>query len=277
MTETDQVLTYRKDGDIAVISMNRPEKRNALNRALSRALLEALETADQDRDVTVIVLRGEGKSFCAGHDVERNDPEREKDRHHAIHTHQRLSRGLRLATAIWELHTPIIASVRGHALGEGCVMTMLCDLTIAAEDALFGEPEIRFAGPATAMMMPWVIGLKRARELIYMGDMIGAAEAREIGMVNRVVPTDQLEEATLKYARRSGPDRPRKRYSAPAPASTGFSRPRASAWRSTAPSISSRRPTPPSRRCTATFRPRSTSSDWPERSNGAGTSSRNDE
>ena len=81
-------------------------------------------------------------------------------------------------------------------------MTMLCDLTIAAEDAFFGEPEIRFAGPATAMMMPWVIGLKRARELIYMGDMIGAAEAREIGMVNRVVPADQLEEATLKYARR---------------------------------------------------------------------------
>ena len=81
-------------------------------------------------------------------------------------------------------------------------MTMLCDLTIAAEDALFGEPEIRFAGPATAMMMPWVIGLKRARELIYMGDMIGAAEAKEIGMVNRVVPADQLEGATLKYARR---------------------------------------------------------------------------
>ena len=202
MTDADQVLTYRKDGDIGIISLNRPEKRNALNHALSQALLGALETADQDREVTVMVLRGEGKSFCAGHDVERSDPEREKDRHHSIHTHHRLSRGLRLATAIWELHTPIIASVQGHALGEGCVMTMLCDLTIAADDALFGEPEIRFAGPATAMMMPWVIGLKRARELIYMGDMIGAAEAREIGMVNRIVPADQLEEATLKYARR---------------------------------------------------------------------------
>lgn len=202
MTDTDKVLTYRKEGDIGIISLNRPEKRNALNRALSQALMEALDAADQDPEVTVIVLRGEGKSFCAGHDVERNDPEREKDRHHAIRTHHRLSRGLRLAAAIWDLHTPIIASVQGHALGEGCVMTMLCDLTIAAEDALFGEPEIRFAGPATAMMMPWVIGLKRARELIYMGDMIGAAEARDIGMVNRVVPADQLEEATLKYARR---------------------------------------------------------------------------
>ena len=164
--------------------------------------MEAFKTTDQEPAVTVIVLRGEGKSFWAGHDVERNDPEREKDRHHAIRTHHRLSRGPRLATAIWDLHTPVIASVRGHALGEGCVMTMLCDLTIAAADALFGEPEIRFAGPATAMMMPWVIGLKHALELIYMGDMINAAEAREIGMVNRVVPPDELEEAKLKYARR---------------------------------------------------------------------------
>ena len=202
MTDSDQVLAYRRDGDIGIISLNRPQKRNALNRALSQALMEALAAADQDPGVTVIVLRGEGKSFCAGHDVERNDPEREKDRHHVIRTHHRLSRGLRLATAIWELNTPIIASVQGHALGEGCVMTMLCDLTIAADDALFGEPEIRFAGPATAMMMPWVIGLKRARELIYMGDMIDAAEAKEIGMVNRVVPADELEAATLKYARR---------------------------------------------------------------------------
>lgn len=202
MTEDAQVVTYRTDGDIAIISLNRPERRNAVNAAVSRALIGYIDTVNQDPDITVIVLRGEGKSFCAGHDVERSDPEREKFRHNSIHTHKRLSRGLRLATAIWESHKPIIASVQGHALGEGCVISMLCDLTIAAEGALFGEPEIRFAGPATAMMMPWVVGLKRARELIYMGDMIDAAEAREIGIVNRVVPADELEEATLKYARR---------------------------------------------------------------------------
>lgn len=202
MTDEQQVVTYRTDGDIAIISLNRPEKRNAVNRALSQALMACLERANQDPDITVMILRGEGKSFCAGHDIERNNPEREKYRHHAIRTHHSLSNGLRLATAIWELHKPIIASVQGHALGEGCVISMLCDLTIAAEGALFGEPEIRFAGPATAMMMPWVVGLKRARELIYMGDMIDAAEAREIGIVNRVVPAADLEQETLKYARR---------------------------------------------------------------------------
>lgn len=202
MTDKDEAVTYRTDGDIAIISLNRPEKRNAVNRALSSALMGYLDEADQDPDVVVIVLRGEGKSFCAGHDVERSNPEREKYRHHAIRTHHSLSRGMRLAMAIWELNKPIIASVQGHALGEGCVMTMLCDLTIAAEGALFGEPEIRFAGPATAMMMPWIVGVKRARELIYMGDMIGADEAKEIGIVNRVVPADRLEEETLKYARR---------------------------------------------------------------------------
>lgn len=202
MMDSDEAVTYRTDGDIAIISLNRPEKRNAVNRALSQGLMACLEKANQDYDITVIILRGEGQSFCAGHDVERNNPEREKYRHNGIRTHHSLSNGMRLATAIWELHKPIIASVQGHALGEGCVMSMLCDLTIAAEGALFGEPEIRFSGPATAMMMPWVVGLKRARELIYMGDMIDAAEAREIGIVNRVVPADELEEATLKYARR---------------------------------------------------------------------------
>jgi len=202
MTEEAQAVTYRTDGDIAIISLNRPDKRNAVNRALSQGLMACLEKANQDYNVTVIILRGEGKSFCAGHDIERSDPEREKYRHHSLRTHHSLSRGLRLATAIWELNKPIIASVHGHALGEGCVISMLCDLTIAAEGALFGEPEIRFAGPATAMMMPWVVGLKRARELIYMGDMIDAAEAKEIGIVNRVVPAAELEAATLKYARR---------------------------------------------------------------------------
>lgn len=202
MTDSGELVIYRKEDDIAVISLNRPEKRNAINAQLNADLLRHLATADQDDDVSVIILRGEGKSFCAGHDISRSDPEREKWRHHAIRQHKQLSAGLRLATAIWELPKPVVASVQGHALGVGCILTMLCDLTIAAENALFGEPEIRFAAPATAMMMPWLIGVKRARELIYMGDMIDAVEARELGIVNRVVPPEELEDATLKYARR---------------------------------------------------------------------------
>lgn len=202
MSDGDELVTYRTDGDISIISLNRPEKRNAINSQLSSELLGHLATAEADHDISVIVLRGEGKSFCSGHDISRRDPEQAKWRRHAIRQHKNLSAGLKLATAIWDLPKPVVASVQGHALGVGCILTMLCDLTIAAEDALFGEPEIRYAVPATAMMMPWLIGLKRARELLYMGDTFDAVEARELGIVNRVVPPEELEEATMKYARR---------------------------------------------------------------------------
>jgi enoyl-CoA hydratase/carnithine racemase len=97
---------------------------------------------------------------------------------------------------------PVIASVQGHCLGGGCELAMMCDLTIAADDALFGEPEIRFSNVGPALIMPFVIGLKRARELLYLGDPIDAHTALRYGMVNRVVPRAELEVATLKFAHR---------------------------------------------------------------------------
>jgi enoyl-CoA hydratase/carnithine racemase len=100
------------------------------------------------------------------------------------------------------MRKPVIASVQGHCLGGGCELAMVCDLTIAAEDALFGEPEIRFSNVGPVMVMPWIIGLKRARELLYLGDPIDARTALAYGMVNRVVPRAELTSATLKVARR---------------------------------------------------------------------------
>jgi enoyl-CoA hydratase/carnithine racemase len=102
----------------------------------------------------------------------------------------------------WTLKKPVIASVRGHALGGGCELAMFCDLTIAADDAVFGEPEILFSQVGPAALMPFIVGHKRARELIYFGDKIDAGRAHEIGMVNRVVPAGELATATMKYARR---------------------------------------------------------------------------
>ena len=101
---------------------------------------------------------------------------------------------------------PVIASVQGHCLGGGCELVMMCDLTIAADDALFGEPEIRFSNVGPALVMPFIIGLKRARELLFFGDPIDAQTALQYGMVNRVVPRAELAAATLKYARRDGVD-----------------------------------------------------------------------
>jgi enoyl-CoA hydratase len=102
----------------------------------------------------------------------------------------------------WEMKKPVIASVQGHALGGGCEIAMLCDLTIAADNAVFGEPEIRFSDVGPAVVMPYILGLKKARELLYFGDTIDADTARRLGMVNRVVPAAELREVTLKYARR---------------------------------------------------------------------------
>jgi enoyl-CoA hydratase/carnithine racemase len=102
----------------------------------------------------------------------------------------------------WHLRKPVIASVQGHALGGGCELAMFCDLTIAAQDAVFGEPEVLFSQAGPGFVMPWLIGSKRARELIYFGGTIDAATALDFGMINRVVPPDELAHATMKYANR---------------------------------------------------------------------------
>ena len=97
---------------------------------------------------------------------------------------------------------PVIASVQGHCLGGGCELVMMCDLTIAADDARFGEPEIRFSNVGPALILPFIIGFKRARELLYLGDPIDAQTVLQYGMVNRVVPRADLPAATMKFARR---------------------------------------------------------------------------
>src|SRR5439155_708000 len=120
----------------------------------------------------------------------------------ALAWHESLTDDVALEMTPWEMKKPVIASVQGHCLGGGCELAMMCDLTIAADDALFGEPEIRFSNVGPALVMPFVIGLKRARELLFLGDPIDAQTALQYGMVNRVVPRAGLATATLKFARR---------------------------------------------------------------------------
>src|SRR5437773_11155590 len=196
-----QLVTYAVDGRVGVISLNRPEKLNAINADLKRALVERFDEADRDPATGVVVLRGEGRSFCAGYDIAHN-PARAARRHNALAWHQSLTDDVALEMTPWDMTKPVIASVQGHCLGGGCELAMMCDLTIAADDALFGEPEIRFSSVGPAPIMPFVIGLKRARELLYLGDPIDAPTALQYGMVNRVVPRAELSAATLKFARR---------------------------------------------------------------------------
>lgn len=197
----DDVALYETDGAVAVVTMNRPEKRNALNRALKLKLMALMHRAEEDDAIAVVVLRGAGKSFCAGADISP-DPAKDVYKGDALKTHAHHAETLEFHLTPWSLKKPVVASVQGHAMGAGCQLAMMCDVTLAAESAIFGEPEIRFASIGSAVIMPWIVGHKRARQLLYLGDTITAARAETIGMINEAVPDDALEARTLAFAQR---------------------------------------------------------------------------
>jgi enoyl-CoA hydratase len=160
-----------------------------------------LRRADEDAATSVVVLRGAGRSFCVGYDL-GGTPGNEAWRHDALKYHDRLSVSLSMELQPWYMKKPVIASVQGHALGAGCELAMFCDLTIAADDTKFGEPETRYSQAGPGFVMPWIIGFKKARELMYFGDMIDAPAALELGMINKIVPAADLPAATQNYAKR---------------------------------------------------------------------------
>jgi enoyl-CoA hydratase len=196
----DSLVLYEAAEKIGYVALNRPDKLNALNMELRRELSAALAKADEDAATSVVVLRGNGRAFCVGYDLGGGG--NEAWRRDALKFHQRLSTSLALELAPWYMRKPVIASVQGYALGAGCELAMFCDLTIAADDTKFGEPETRHSQAGPGFVMPWIIGFKKARELLYLGDMIDAQTALDLGMVNRVVPREQLADATDKFARR---------------------------------------------------------------------------
>ncbi|MET0922508.1 MAG: enoyl-CoA hydratase-related protein [Xanthobacteraceae bacterium] len=199
----EQLVRYETDDKVSVITLDRADKLNAINAVMKEQIIAALARADKDAATSVIVLRANGRSFSAGFDI-GHSPDRGKDSGAADPNtwDPILHRSFDFGMAPWSAAKPVIASVQGHVLGGGCELTLMCDLTIAADDARFGEPEVRFSHLGPLMVMPWFIGLKRARELLFFGDMIDAKTALQFGMVNRVVPAAELREATMKYAKR---------------------------------------------------------------------------
>ncbi len=199
----EQMVRYETDEQVGIIILDRASKLNAINAAMKDQIIEAFAHADKDRTTSVVVLRAEGRSFSAGFDIGVS-PDRGKDSGAADPNtwDPMLHRSFDFAMAPWATTKPVIASVQGHVLGGGCELAMMCDLTIAADDAKFGEPEVRFSHLGPVMVMPWIIGLKRAREMLFFGDMIDVKTALEFGMINRVVPAAELRAATVKYAKR---------------------------------------------------------------------------
>jgi enoyl-CoA hydratase/carnithine racemase len=199
---TAPVVLYEVDEQVSVITLNRPEKLNAISAELQHQLLDAFTRADADPATSVVLLRAEGRSFCAGYDISAKDQGTDDWRSDPTKAHQHLGPQLEFEMTPWAMKKPVIASVQGHVLGGGCELVMLCDLTIAADNATFGEPEVRFSSVGPALVMPMIIGYKKARELLYFGDTIDAQTALQLGMVNRVVPLAELREASLRYAKR---------------------------------------------------------------------------
>ncbi len=194
----DGIVLYQVDDKVGIITLNRPEKLNAISRELQLALTEAFVRADADPATSVVLLRAEGRSFCAGYDIGAQ-PEG-LTTGGAAHAH--LAPQLEFEMAPWLMKKPVVAAVQGHVLGGGCELVMLCDMTIAADNATFGEPEVRFSAVGPAIVMPMIIGYKKARELLYLGDQIDAKTALDLGMVNRSVPLAELREVSLKFAKR---------------------------------------------------------------------------
>jgi enoyl-CoA hydratase len=194
----EPVLLIEDIGPVRRLTMNRPKALNALDGRLIAALSEALDSAAEDPAVRVLIVKGAGRAFCAGYDLNEDAGAGTKD---SVGWHEELKHSAEEMLKFFDFPKPIIAQVHSYCLAGGCDLMMICDLTVCSADARFGEPEIRFGSGVVTMVMPWVLGARKAKELLFTGeDRIDAAEALRIGLVNKVVPAEELEGATLALA-----------------------------------------------------------------------------
>lgn len=209
------VVTYARRGPIAIVTLNRPDYRNAQNSVMTYALDAAFERAVEDAEVTVIVLAGNGKHFSAGHDIGtpghdhhvryRNKATLWWDHVDRVGGDQRFARETEVYLGMcrrWrEIPKPTIAMVQGACIAGGLMLAWVCDLIIASDDAFFSDPVVRMGIPGVEYFAhPWMMGPRAAKEFLFTGDRFDAAQAKEWGMVNRVVPRAELENETLALA-----------------------------------------------------------------------------
>jgi len=196
--EFKSIICTKGEG-IARITINRPEARNALNTMVRQEIKDAVKDIEEDKEVKVAIITGAGdKAFVSGADI------RDLKEMNSVGIEEYASTvGQQLYTEIENLRVPVIARINGFCLGGGCELAMACDIRVASENAKFGQPEINigiFPGGGGTQRLPRLVGWGRAKELIYTGRIIGAAEAERIGLVDKVVPVDKLEETVNQLA-----------------------------------------------------------------------------
>jgi len=200
MPDDNNTVLYQVAGAVARVTLNRPEKRNALNEALVADLKDALLKADNDASVRVVVILGAGRDFCSGADL----ASLQKIADGSVGENVDDARSLmELFMLLRQIQVPVVAAVRGKALAGGCGLASACDLVLASADARFGYPEVKI-GFVPAMVMAILrrnVSEKRAFELITRGAEIGAEEAKDLGLVNQVFPDEDFETAVTAYLR----------------------------------------------------------------------------
>src|SRR6516165_970016 len=204
-----QTVIYEVDGPVATITMNRPEVANAQSSELIDELDAAFDQADADDDVRVVVLAARGKHFSSGHDLKtmlgqaeadqwsamRETPEG-KFRHEEVMYYGRCRK-------IHDFRKPTIAAVQGSCVAAGLMLACMCDLIVAADNAIFQNPVLRMTGAGVELLVePWELGIRKAKEFLWTGEKIDAQEAWRLGLVNRVVPADELRARVQELAER---------------------------------------------------------------------------
>jgi enoyl-CoA hydratase len=194
----DRLVVVEDLGHVRRLTMNRPGSLNALNAPLMDALMAELERASADPSVRALILCGAGRAFCAGYDLNEDASGGLLD---AAQWHAELDHATGQMLRILDCPKPVIAQVHSYCLAGGTDLMLACDLAVAAEDAYFGYVDVRFGSGVVSMFLPWIVGVRTAKELLFTGeDRVTAAEALRIGLVNRVVPRDELDGATLALA-----------------------------------------------------------------------------
>jgi enoyl-CoA hydratase len=214
MTTYENILV-ETDGPVATITLNRPEKLNALSMGLREDLESALRELNPGDAVRVVRIRAAGRAFCAGYDLtpgrprpaataqERGTKAWELGESRIAMDRQGLREMVDRWLWMWSYRKPIVAQVQGYCLAGGGELVGACDIVFAAEDARFGHPASRALGiPPTLGMWPAKIGMLKTKELLFTGDMIDGREAERIGMVNRAVPADRLDDEAMAFCKR---------------------------------------------------------------------------
>jgi enoyl-CoA hydratase len=203
---TKKTVLYSRDGNVGTITLNRPERLNAINGGLLRDFIEQLETAREDKKAISVILTGAGRAFCAGEDLKESSAGK------SFETWIEETDGLQeVQRMIMRLGKPLIAAVQGYALGGGCEFAMSCDIRIATEDAKFGFPETEVGLTVTTAgtkLLTQIVGLGKAKELVFTGEFVDAHEALRIGLANKVVPADRLIDEALGMANKIGEKSP---------------------------------------------------------------------